>query len=98
MIRVTLPPHLRALARVDGEVALDVAEPVTLGSVLEALEIDYPVLRGAIRDHRTKRRRAFVRFFACEEDLSHQPPDTPLPIAVASGAEPLLVIGAMAGG
>lgn len=98
MIRVTLPPHLRALARVDGEVALDVAEPVTLGSVLEALEIDYPVLRGAIRDHRTKRRRAFVRFFACEEDLSHQPPDTPLPTAVASGAEPLLVIGAMAGG
>ncbi|EIE99931.1 MoaD/ThiS family protein [Saccharomonospora glauca] len=98
MIRVTLPPHLRALARVDGEVALDVAEPVTLGSVLEALEIDYPVLRGAIRDHRTKRRRAFVRFFACEEDLSHQPPDTPLPTAVASGAEPLLIIGAMAGG
>lgn len=98
MIRVTLPPHLRALARVDGEVTLDVAEPVTLGSVLEALEIDYPVLRGAIRDHRTKRRRAFVRFFACEEDLSHQPPDTPLPTAVASGAEPLLVIGAMAGG
>lgn len=96
MIRVTLPPHLRALARVDGEVALDVAEPVTLGSVLEALEIDYPVLRGAIRDHRTKRRRAFVRL--CEEDLSHQPPDTPLPTAVASGAEPLLVIGAMAGG
>lgn len=98
MIRVTLPPHLRALARVDGEVTLDVAEPVTLGSVLEALEIDYPVLRGAIRDHRTKRRRAFVRFFACEEDLSHQPPDTPLPTAVASGAEPLLIIGAMAGG
>lgn len=98
MIRVTLPPHLRTLARVDGEVTLDVAEPVTLGSVLEALEIDYPVLRGAIRDHRTKRRRAFVRFFACEEDLSHQPPDTPLPTAVASGAEPLLVIGAMAGG
>lgn len=98
MIRVTLPPHLRTLARVDGEVTLDVAEPVTLGSVLEALEIDYPVLRGAIRDHRTKRRRAFVRFFACEEDLSHQPPDTPLPTAVASGAEPLLIIGAMAGG
>lgn len=98
MIRVTLPPHLRTLARVDGEVVLDVTGAVTLGAVLDALESDYPVLRGAIRDHNTKRRRAFVRFFACEEDLSHQPPDTPLPTAVVSGAEPLLVIGAMAGG
>ncbi len=98
MIRVTLPPHLRTLARVDGEVVLDVPGAVTLGTVLDTLESDYPVLRGAIRDHNTKRRRAFVRFFACEEDLSHQPPDTPLPTAVVSGAEPLLVIGAMAGG
>ncbi len=98
MIRVTLPPHLRTLARVDGEVVLDVTGAATLGAVLDALESDYPVLRGAIRDHNTKRRRAFVRFFACEEDLSHQPPDTPLPTAVVSGAEPLLVIGAMAGG
>ncbi|EHR62395.1 MoaD/ThiS family protein [Saccharomonospora cyanea] len=98
MIRVTLPPHLRTLARVDGEVVLDVTGAVTLGAVLDALESDYPVLRGAIRDHNTKRRRAFVRFFACEEDLSHQPPDTPLPTAVVSGTEPLLVVGAMAGG
>ncbi|CAM3041860.1 MoaD/ThiS family protein [Saccharomonospora xinjiangensis] len=98
MIRVTLPPHLRNLAGVSGEVRLDLTGTITLGAVLDALEAAYPVLRGAIRDHGTKRRRAFVRFFACEEDLSHEPPDTPLPGAVASGAEPLLVIGAMAGG
>ncbi|MEY7972388.1 MoaD/ThiS family protein [Saccharomonospora xinjiangensis] len=98
MIRVTLPPHLRNLAGVSGEVRLDLTGTITLGAVLDALEATYPVLRGAIRDHGTKRRRAFVRFFACEEDLSHEPPDTPLPGAVASGAEPLLVIGAMAGG
>ncbi|EHK87789.1 MoaD/ThiS family protein [Saccharomonospora azurea] len=98
MIRVTLPPHLRTLAHVHGEVRLDVPGAVTLGAVLDSLEATYPVLRGTIREHGTKKRRAFVRFFACEQDLSHVPPDTPLPTAVASGAEPLLVIGAMAGG
>lgn len=98
MIRVVLPFHLRTLARVDGEVQLQVANPVTLGSVLSALEDHYPVLRGTIRDHVTHRRRPFVRFFACEQDLSLDPPDTPLPEAVATGVEPFLVIGAMAGG
>ncbi|OZM76173.1 hypothetical protein CFP66_42665 [Pseudonocardia sp. MH-G8] len=97
-MRVKLPAHLRKLARVDGEVALDVAEPVTQRSVLDALEARHPVLRGTIRDHATLRRRAFVRFFACEEDLSHDEPDAPLPAAVAAGREPFLVVGAMAGG
>ena len=90
--------HLRTLARVEGEVQLQVAGPVTLGAVLDALEAGYPVLRGTIRDHVTLRRRPFVRFFACEQDLSLEPPDTPLPDAVATGAEPFLVVGAMAGG
>ena len=98
MIRVMLPAHLRTLARVDGEVKLDVAGPATQRAVLDALEACYPMLRGTIRDHVTLRRRAFVRFFACEEDLSHESPDARLPDAVASGAEPFLVIGAMAGG
>ena len=98
MIRVVLPAHLRTLARVDGEVTLDVEGQATLGAVLDALEVRYPVLRGSIRDHVTRQRRAFVRFFACERDLSHDPPDTRLPDAVATGAEPLLVVGAMAGG
>ena len=98
MIRVILPAHLRTLARVDGEVKVEVAGPVTVGAVLDALEATYPMLRGTIRDPVTRQRRAFLRFFACEEDLSHDPPDTPLPEAVASGAEPLLVVGAMAGG
>jgi hypothetical protein len=98
MIRVELPAHLRTLARVQGEVTLDVEGQVTLRSVLDALEASYPVLRGTIRDHVTQKRRPFLRFFACEEDLSHEVPDTPLPPAVASGAEPFLVIGALAGG
>ena len=98
MIRVVLPHHLRALARVTGEVELDLAGPVTQASVLDALEARYPVLRGTIRDHGTLQRRPFIRFFACERDLSLQAPETPLPDAVASGAEPLLVIGALAGG
>lgn len=98
MICIQLPQHLRILARVSGEVALDVAGPVTIDSVLDALESRYPMLRGTIRDHVTKRRRPFVRFFACEQDLSHEPPDTPLPEAVVTGAEPLLIVGAMAGG
>ena len=98
MIRVVLPAHLRTLARVRDEVALEVPGPATLASVLDALEARYPVLCGTIRDHDTHKRRAFVRYFACQEDLSHDPPDTPLPEAVASGAEPFLVIGAMAGG
>ena len=98
MIRVVLPSHLRKLARVDGEVTLDVEGHVTQRSVLDALEARYPMLRGTIRDHVTHQRRPFVRFFACEEDLSHEPPDTPLPDAVATGAEPFLVVGAMAGG
>ena len=98
MIRVVLPAHLRKLAQVDGEVELDVDGTVTQRLVLDALEARYPVLRGTIRDHSTKKRRDFIRFFACEEDLSHESPDDPLPDAVASGAEPLLVIGAMAGG
>ena len=98
MIRVALPAHLRTLAKVDREVQLDVPAPVTQASVLDALEARYPVLCGAIRDHVTHKRRDFVRFFACEEDLSHDPPDTPLPEPVASGKEPFLVIGAIAGG
>jgi molybdopterin synthase sulfur carrier subunit len=98
MICIQLPQHLRILARVSGEVALDVAGPATIDSVLDALESRYPMLRGTIRDHVTKRRRPFIRFFACEQDLSHEPPDTPLPEAVVTGAEPLLIVGAMAGG
>jgi sulfur-carrier protein len=98
MIRVVLPAHLRALARVDGEVKLDVTAPVTQRSVLDALEARYPMLRGTIRDQVTKQRRAFLRFFACQEDLSNDSPDAPLPEAVAAGTEPLLVVGAMAGG
>jgi len=98
MIRVVLPAHLRTLARVDGEVTLHVEGQVTQRSVLDTLEATYPMLRGTIRDHVTQQRRAFVRFFACEEDLSHELPDAPLPDAVARGVEPLLVVGAMAGG
>ena len=97
-IRVELPQHLRTLAKVGREVQLEVQEPVTLRSALDALEAKYPVLRGTIRDHVTLQRRAFLRFFACEEDLSHQSTDTPLPDAVVSGKEPLLIIGAIAGG
>ena len=98
MIRVELPHHLRTLAQVSGEVTVEVAEPVTVRRVLDAVEAQYPVLRGTIRDHDTKQRRAFLRFFACQEDLSHDPVDNPLPEAVATGKEPLLVIGAIAGG
>jgi sulfur-carrier protein len=98
MIRVILPAHLRTLAHVDGEVELDVAGQVTQRSVLDALEASYPMLRGTIRDHRDGKRRGFVRFFACQQDLSHEPPEAPLPDAVASGAEPYLIVGAMAGG
>jgi len=98
MIRVVLPAHLRTLARVDGEVTLDVEGPVTQRSVLDALEARYPMLRGTIRDQVTHQRRPFVRFFACEEDLSHESQDAPLPDAVATGAEPFLIVGAMAGG
>ena len=98
MIRVLLPFHLRTLARVEGEVALEVAGPVTVSAVLDALEAKYPVLRGTIRDHGTLKRRPFVRFFACKEDLSLEPPETLLPEAVVNGTEPFLVIGAMAGG
>ena len=98
MIRVELPSHLRTLAHVTGEVQLDVEGQATQRSVLDALEARYPMLRGTIRDHVTERRRPFVRFFACAEDLSHESPDAPLPEAVASGAEPLLIVGAIAGG
>jgi hypothetical protein len=98
MIRVVLPPNLRTLAHVAGEVKLEVAEPVTQRSALDALEASYPMLRGTIRDHTTRKRRAFVRFFACGEDLSHDLPDTPLPYAVATGAEPFVILGALAGG
>ena len=98
MIRVTLPYHLRTLAKVNDEVELIVDGRATLGSVLDALEGRYPVLRGTIRDHVTQKRRPFLRFFACEQDLSHEPPEAPLPDAVASGAEPFLVVGAIAGG
>ena len=98
MVRVILPYHLRTLAQAEAEVTLEVAAPVTQRSVLDALEARYPMLRGAIRDHETQQRRAFLRFFACEEDLSHESPDAPLPEAVASGKEPFIVIGAIAGG
>jgi len=98
VIRVILPQHLRTLAHVGSEVTLAVEAPITLRSVLDAIESRYPMLRGTIRDHVTQQRRPFLRFFACEEDLSHEPPDAPLPDAVASGAEPLLIIGAIAGG
>ena len=98
MIRVELPYHLRTLAGIEGEVRLAIEGPVTLRSVLEALEARYPTLRGPIRDHTTGERRPFLRFFACDLDFSHDPPDKPLPAAVATGAEPLLIIGAIAGG
>ena len=98
MIRVVLPAHLRTLAGVNGEVQINVSAPVTLGSALHALEDQYPVLRGSIRDHVTLRRRPFVRFFACEQDLSHEPQETALPEPVVAGSEPLLIIGALAGG
>lgn len=98
MIRVVLPTHLRNLARVDDEVELEVEGQVTQRSIIDALEARYPMLRGAIRDHITHKRRPFVRFFACEQDLSHESPDAPLPDAVATGAEPFLVVGAIAGG
>src|ERR1700761_7439509 len=98
MIRVEIPAHLRTLASVNGEIKLEVVAPVTQRSVLDALEAQYPMLCGTIRDHTTKQRRAFLRFFACEEDITHESPDTPLPDAVASGKEPFFVIGAIAGG
>ena len=98
MIRVVLPTHLRRLANVRREVEIQVEDPVTLGSVLDALEAQYPMLRGTIRDHVTKQRRPFLRFFVCGEDWSGEPPESPLPEAVVTGAEPLLVVGAMAGG
>jgi molybdopterin synthase sulfur carrier subunit len=98
MIRVVLPAHLRKLAHVDGEVKLDVEGQVTQRSVIDAIEARYPMLQGTIRDHVTQRRRAFVRFFACGEDLSHEPPEAPLPDAVATGAEPFMIVGAIAGG
>ena len=98
MIRVVLPAHLRTLARVDSEVTFDVPSPVTQRAILDALEARYPMLRGTIRDHGTLKRRPFIRFFACEQDLSHESPDTPLPDTVATGVEPLLIVGAMAGG
>ena len=98
MVRVILPQHLRTLAKVEGEVSLEVVGPVTQGAVLDPLEARYPVLRGTIRDHTTKRRRPFIRFFACEEDFSHDPADAALPDAVATGKEALLIVGAMAGG
>lgn len=98
MIRVTLPAHLRKLAHVDGEVALEIAGQITQRSILDALEARYPMLRGTIRDHANGKRRAFVRFFACEEDLSHESPDTPLPEAIATGTQPFMIVGAIAGG
>ena len=98
MIRVVLPVHLRTLSRTDGEVRLELAGPATQRAVLDALEARYPMLRGTIRDHATQKRRAFVRFFACQEDLSNESPDAPLPEAVARGEEPFLILGAMAGG
>jgi len=98
MIRVVLPPHLRGLAKVSGEVELEIAGPVTQRSVVDAIEARYPVLCGTIRDHVTQTRRPFLRFFACGEDLSHEQPDAPLPAAVAEGKEPLLIVGAIAGG
>ena len=98
MIRVTLPAHLRKLAHVDGEVSLDIGDQITQRSILDALEARYPMLRGTIREHVSGKRRAFVRFFACGEDLSHESPDTPLPEAVATGAQPFMIVGAIAGG
>jgi len=98
MIRVVLPPHLRTLAKVNGELQLQVTEPVTQRTIIDALETNYPVLRGTIRDHGTLRRRPFVRFFACEQDVSHNSPDAVLPEAIATGAEPFFVIGAIVGG
>jgi molybdopterin synthase sulfur carrier subunit len=98
MIRVIIPPHLRTLAKVDGEVTLEIGGRVTQRSVLDALEAKYPMLVGTIRDHDTGKRRAFLRFFACEEDLTHDSPDAPLPDAVVSGKEPFVVLGAIAGG
>jgi len=98
MIRVELPQHLRTLARVSDEVQVEVDGPATLGSVLDALEVRYPVLCGTIRDHTTRKRRPFLRFFACEEDFSHEPPEAPLPEAVTAGREPFLIVGALAGG
>jgi len=98
MIRVSLPYHLRNLAKVEGEVELEVEGPVTLVAILDALEEKYPMLKGTIRDHTTKKRRAFIRFFACQEDLSHEPAETPLPDEVVAGKEPFMVVGAMAGG
>lgn len=98
MIRVVLPFHLRNLARVNGDIELEVAAPVTVSAVLDALEARYPTLRGTVRDHGTLKRRPFIRFFACKEDWSNEPPETPLPEAVVTGAEPFLIIGAMAGG
>lgn len=97
-VRVVLPAHLRTLARVNGEVALEVDGAVTQGAVLDALEARFPMLCGTIRDHTTRKRRPLVRFYACQQDLSHEPPDAPLPDAVASGAEPFLIVGSMAGG
>jgi sulfur-carrier protein len=98
MVRVVLPPHLRNLAQVQGDIELEVASPVTQRSVLDALEARYPMLRGTIRDHGTQLRRPFLRFFACEEDLSHESPDAPLPDTVVAGKEPLIILGAIAGG
>jgi hypothetical protein len=98
MIRIILPQHLRTLARVNGEVTLEVNGPVTQRAILDALEAHYPMLRGTVRDHATHKRRPFVRFFACEQDLSHESPDMPLPDAVVTGSEPFLIVGAMAGG
>jgi sulfur-carrier protein len=98
MIRVELPQHLRTLAQVSGEVKIEVQGPATVRSVLDALETSYPVLRGTIRDHDTQKRRAFLRFFVCQEDWSHESPEAPLPEAIASGAEPFLIVGAIAGG
>jgi molybdopterin synthase sulfur carrier subunit len=98
MIRVILPYHLQTLAQVSAEVTLDIAGPITQRSILDAIEARYPMLRGTIRDHVTQQRRPFLRFFACEEDLSHEPPDKPLPDAIASGAEPFFIVGAIAGG
>lgn len=98
MIRVQLPTHLRTLAKVEGEVRVEVDGPVTRNAILDALEARYPMLKGTIRDQRTGQRRAFLRFFACAADLSHDPPDTPLPEAIASGSEPFMVVGAVAGG
>ena len=98
MIRVTLPAHLRKLAHIDGEVSLEIAGQITQRSILDALEARYPMLRGTIREHVSGKRRAFVRFFACGEDLSHESPDTPLPEAIATGAQPFMIVGAIAGG